>query len=60
MTSNRNSGIDVLRRLAILSVILLHVNIRVPFNQTFIGNAIPDSICEKMIAPKRSRKVHKN
>ena len=42
--NNRNSGIDVLRGLAILSVILLHVNIRVPFNQTFIGDAMPDSI----------------
>jgi len=60
MTSNRNSGIDVLRRLAILSVILLHVNIRVPFNQTFVGNAMPGSICKKMIAPKKSRKVPKN
>lgn len=42
--SNRNSGIDVLRGLAILSVILLHVNIRIPFNQTFVGDAMPDSI----------------
>lgn len=39
-----NSGIDVLRGLAIFSVILLHVNIRVPFSTTLIGGAMPDSI----------------
>jgi peptidoglycan/LPS O-acetylase OafA/YrhL len=42
--NKHNSGIDVLRGLAIFSVILLHVNIRVPFSQTFIGGALPVAI----------------
>jgi peptidoglycan/LPS O-acetylase OafA/YrhL len=36
-----NSGIDVLRGIAILSVILLHVNIRVPFSGTYLGSIMP-------------------
>lgn len=40
----RNEGIDILRGLAILSVILLHINIRVPFSDTFVGSAMPASI----------------
>ncbi|MEI6276822.1 MAG: acyltransferase [Prolixibacteraceae bacterium] len=40
----RNNGIDMLRGLAILSVILLHINIRIPFSETLIGNALPASI----------------
>ena len=39
-----NSGIDVLRGLAIFSVILLHVNIRVPFSGTLIGSTMPNPI----------------
>jgi peptidoglycan/LPS O-acetylase OafA/YrhL len=40
----RNNGIDLLRGLAILSVILLHINIRIPFSETFVGNALPAAI----------------
>ncbi len=40
----RNNGIDILRGLAILSVILLHVNIRVPFSDTFVGSNLPKEI----------------
>jgi peptidoglycan/LPS O-acetylase OafA/YrhL len=36
----RNNGVDMLRGLAILSVILLHVNIRVPFHQTALGGLL--------------------
>lgn len=36
-----NSGIDVLRGLAILSVILLHLNIRIPFKETLLGGVMP-------------------
>lgn len=36
----RNGGVDLLRGLAILSVILLHVNIRVPFNETGLGGLL--------------------
>jgi peptidoglycan/LPS O-acetylase OafA/YrhL len=39
--NKHNSGIDILRGLAIFSVILLHVNIRIPFSSTFIGSAMP-------------------
>ena len=37
----RDFGIDVLRGLAILFVVLLHLNIRVPFHETPLGAAIP-------------------
>lgn len=40
--STRNTGIDILRGLSILSVILLHFNIRVPFKETFIGSLLPN------------------
>ena len=40
----RNQGIDILRGLAILSVILLHINIRVPFSYTFVGSAMPGAV----------------
>lgn len=39
-----NSGIDTLRGLAILSVILLHINIRIPFSGTFIGSILPNAV----------------
>jgi len=39
-----NSGIDTLRGLAILSVILLHINTRIPFSETFLGSIIPGSV----------------
>lgn len=44
INNKHNSGIDILRGIAILSVILLHVNIRIPFSGTFIGSIMPDSI----------------
>ncbi len=44
ITDKHNSGIDVLRGLAILSVILLHIQIRVPFTDTFLGKLMPESI----------------
>ncbi len=43
-TLNRNTGIDILRGLAILSVIFLHLNIRVPFSETSIGQSLPKEI----------------
>lgn len=39
-----NSGIDALRGIAILSVILLHINIRVPFSETYLGGMLPGMI----------------
>lgn len=44
INNKHNSGIDILRGLAILSVILLHINIRIPFSSTFFGNILPGSI----------------
>lgn len=38
---NRNLKIDVLRGVAILFVILLHLNIRVPFNGSYLGANMP-------------------
>jgi len=40
----RNSGIDALRGIAILSVILLHINIRIPFSETFLGSILPNMV----------------
>lgn len=40
----RNVGIDFLRGLAILSVILLHINIRIPFDKSSIGQLFPQSV----------------
>lgn len=39
--AGRNIGIDILRGFSILSVILLHLNIRVPFKETLIGEWLP-------------------
>ena len=39
-----NSGIDTLRGIAILSVILLHINIRIPFSVTSLGSILPPVI----------------
>ena len=39
-----NSGIDSLRGIAILSVILLHINIRIPFSETFLGSIMPNMV----------------
>jgi len=39
--NSRNSGIDVLRGIAVISVILLHINIQVPFSDTYIGSIMP-------------------
>jgi len=44
ISEKHNSGIDVLRGISILSVILLHVNIRVPFSVTFLGSIMPKMI----------------
>ena len=41
LIEKHNSGIDVLRGISILSVILLHLNIRVPFSVTFLGSIMP-------------------
>jgi peptidoglycan/LPS O-acetylase OafA/YrhL len=37
----RNGGIDVLRGWAVLSVVLLHLNIRVPFDGSSLGRSLP-------------------
>lgn len=36
-----NTGIDTLRGISILSVLLLHLNIQIPFKNTFIGSITP-------------------
>jgi len=41
LTNNRNSGIDVLRGIAVISVVLLHINIQIPFSDTYIGIIMP-------------------
>jgi peptidoglycan/LPS O-acetylase OafA/YrhL len=41
---NHNYGIDLFRGLAILSVILLHINTRIPFNGTYLGSILPATI----------------
>lgn len=42
--SKHNDGIDIFRGLAVLSVILLHLNIRIPFSGTFLGGIIPKPV----------------
>ena len=39
-----NSGIDALRGIAVLSVILLHINIRIPFSETYLGGMLPNMV----------------
>lgn len=39
--SKRNNGIDVLRGISVLAVILLHININVPFSGTHLGSMMP-------------------
>lgn len=39
--SGRNTGIDILRGLSILSVLLLHLNLQIDFKQTALGAAFP-------------------
>jgi peptidoglycan/LPS O-acetylase OafA/YrhL len=36
-----NHGVDLFRGLAILSVILLHINTRIPFSGTYLGGLLP-------------------
>ena len=43
-SGNQNSGINTLRGISILSVILLHINIRVPFSETLLGSSMPNMI----------------
>lgn len=38
---SRNRGIDVLRGISILTVILLHLNIQVPFKESYLGELLP-------------------
>ncbi len=40
-TSVRNPAIDVLRAWAVLAVLALHLNIRVPFNGCALGRSLP-------------------
>jgi peptidoglycan/LPS O-acetylase OafA/YrhL len=40
----RNDGIDLFRGLSIIFVILLHINIRIPFNESPLGQILPESI----------------
>ncbi|HEX2869493.1 MAG TPA: acyltransferase [Ignavibacteriales bacterium] len=39
-----NNGIDTLRGLSVLSVILLHLNIRIPFKTTLLGSIMPKPV----------------
>ena len=41
LSNKRNSGIDVLRGIAVISVVLLHINIQIPFSDTYIGSIMP-------------------
>ncbi|MGL4630146.1 MAG: acyltransferase family protein [Leadbetterella sp.] len=42
--SERNCAIDSLRGISILAVILLHLNIRIPFSGTYLGSILPKPI----------------
>ncbi|MEL7124012.1 MAG: acyltransferase, partial [Bacteroidota bacterium] len=42
--TKRNHGIDIIRGLCILAVILLHINIRFQFTQTFIKEIFPKKL----------------
>ena len=42
--NKQNSGINTLRGISILSVILLHINTRIPFSGTFVGSIMPNMI----------------
>ncbi len=44
LINKRNSGIDVLRGIAVISVIFLHLNIQVPFSDTYIGSVMPQML----------------
>lgn len=44
LISRRNTGIDVLRGIAVISVILLHINIQVPFSLTSVGSIMPQML----------------
>lgn len=37
----RNFGIDILRGISILAVLLLHLNLRIDFKQTWLGASLP-------------------
>jgi peptidoglycan/LPS O-acetylase OafA/YrhL len=41
LINKRNSGIDILRGISVIAVILLHINIRIPFSVTYIGSILP-------------------
>ena len=41
---NRNTFIDAIRGACILAVILIHINIRIPFDQCHLGKLIPPNI----------------
>lgn len=41
ITNIRNAGIDLLRGISVIFVILLHINIHVPFRGTYIGSIMP-------------------
>lgn len=43
-TTQRNDGIDLIRGLSIISVILLHIQIRIPFNQSWLGELLPQKL----------------
>src|SRR3954471_15110792 len=42
--ATRNAGIDVLRGWAVLSVILLHLNLRIPFAGSALGRSLPQPL----------------
>ena len=43
-SAGRNDGVDLIRGLSIIAVILLHINIRIPFNESFVGKLLPESV----------------
>ncbi|MFI4937370.1 MAG: acyltransferase family protein [Candidatus Berkiellales bacterium] len=40
----RNNGIDLIRGLSIISVILLHIHLKIPFNQSSLGQLLPQKM----------------
>lgn len=43
---SRNAGIDLLRGLSILLVVLHHLGLRIPFSKTLVGEYLPKRLCD--------------
>src|SRR5262249_13883473 len=49
-SDDRLPWVDVLRGLSILAVVLLHINIRIPFGQRALGSHLPRAISRVVFA----------